>query len=181
MPWPPEDLVPKLVDEYFFLFHHGFPLLHEPTFRRDLAEKTYERDKEFRHLCLTVFAIGSRSCSDERMYVPRDLLSPDTPEIYRRYSAGWQLIGQMMSEAYDWNAPPNLYELQSMVVCPCRNLSLLRISLPDHDPVLLQLLTSFLQGGCHPRIGWTLIGIGLRNCIVGPCQLPASRSGFRPC
>ena len=116
MTWPPEDLVPQLVDEYFHLYHHACPLLHEPTFRRDLADRVYERDKDFRHLCLTVFALSSRSCSDERMYMPRNILPADTPEPYRRYSAGWQLIGQIMSEPFDWNAPPNLYELQSMVV-----------------------------------------------------------------
>jgi hypothetical protein len=168
MPWPPEDLVPKLVDDYFFLIHHALPLLHEPTFRRDLTDRVYERDRDFRQLCLTVFALGSRSCNDERMHMPASLLPPDMPELYRRYSAGWQLIGQIMSEPFDWNAAPNLFDLQKMVVRPSRTdrQSRSRLPEPDRFSLLPQLLISFLQGGSHPRIGWTLIGVGLRNCIV---------------
>lgn len=114
--WPPEDLCPTLVDLFFEHKKPLLPVLHEPTFRCQFADRLYERDRPFRLLCLAVLACGSRFTDDERVRLPAELIPSGMPSSYAKYSAGWPLMGQIMAEPFDWNAPPTLCELQQLVV-----------------------------------------------------------------
>jgi hypothetical protein len=128
--WPPEDLIADLIDLYFHHSHYMLPVVHEPTFRRDFTNRVFDRDIEFRHLCLTIFACASRFSSDPRVLVPKELLPDHLPSDFRNYSSGWLWVGEVMSAQWDWNAHPTLYDMQKMVVRPLSTLhpSLCRFS-----------------------------------------------------
>ncbi|KAJ3510136.1 hypothetical protein NLJ89_g4847 [Agrocybe chaxingu] len=51
---PPEDLIPSLVDAYFVEFNYFLPLLHRPTFEKDVAEKLHLTNHMFAATLLLV-------------------------------------------------------------------------------------------------------------------------------
>lgn len=172
--WPPEDLIADLIDLYFHHSHHMLPIVHEPTFRRDFTKRVFDRDVEFRHLCLAVFACASRYSTDPRVLVPKELLPDHLPSDFRNYSSGWLWVGELMAAPWDWNAHPTLYDMQKMVV---------RL-FPPYLPLLAslagpagcadyprffstrQILTLFLLGSSHPRVSWTITGLAMKSAVV---------------
>jgi hypothetical protein len=70
---PPTDLAHKLINLFFTNVNIHFPLLHRPTFERQWREGLQFRDPWFSCLCLTVFAVSSRWCSDVRVLPDEDL------------------------------------------------------------------------------------------------------------
>jgi len=99
----------QLVDLYFNCHAIFFPLLHRPTFERELSEGMHLRDMEFRNLVLAVAALGSRYSDDPRVLVP------GTNCIY---SAGWIWFSQIRFDfgVLGFMEPVSLYRLQVLCV-----------------------------------------------------------------
>jgi len=67
--FPPEDLLPQLVDLYFEVVNTYEPLLHRPTFQNGLNDQLHLKNPEFAMLVLLVCAIGARYSDDDRVFL----------------------------------------------------------------------------------------------------------------
>jgi len=67
--FPDDDLFVSLVDFYFKEVNAFFPLLHRPTFERQIAERLHTRDAMFGNVVLLVCALGSKYSDDPRNYM----------------------------------------------------------------------------------------------------------------
>jgi hypothetical protein len=65
--FPREDLLLTLVNSFFYYARKDIPLLHEPTFRRDLASRRHIYDADFAQLLLMVCSIAGRFTEDPRV------------------------------------------------------------------------------------------------------------------
>jgi len=74
--FPPEDLAPTLIELYFQHCNCVFPLLHKPTFDRQWKDELFRRNIWFSCVCVSMFAIASRWCSDQRV-LPDDAFGTD--------------------------------------------------------------------------------------------------------
>lgn len=64
---PPADLIYTLVDQFFSTMGGTFPVLHRPTFMKQLHDDRHRRDIDFTRLILTVCGVAARFCKDERV------------------------------------------------------------------------------------------------------------------
>ncbi len=96
----------NLVSIYFETINPILPILHRPSFTKDVANGLHLRDENFGGTLLLVLAVASRYSDD-----PRVLADPSS-----RLSAGWRFIVQAPIFKKAVLAPPGLYELQSPVV-----------------------------------------------------------------
>ncbi|KAI0073070.1 hypothetical protein K474DRAFT_1667005 [Panus rudis PR-1116 ss-1] len=101
--FPPPDLLKQLVELYFVHVNDYNPLLHRPTFERQIAEKLHLRDEGFGTVLLFVCALGSLFSGD-----PRVLL--DYPNAL--YSRGWKYFETTRTRCRSIISPPRLYDLQ---------------------------------------------------------------------
>ncbi|KAJ7760594.1 fungal-specific transcription factor domain-containing protein [Mycena metata] len=101
--FPPPDLAASLVDLYFTNSNLLLPLLHRPTFARDLEAGLHLTNDAFAATFLLVCAIGSRFSSD-----PRVLLDG----IDDLHSSGWRWFEQLQLMRDLLGPPPCLYDLQ---------------------------------------------------------------------
>ncbi|KZT28697.1 hypothetical protein NEOLEDRAFT_1032070, partial [Neolentinus lepideus HHB14362 ss-1] len=132
---PPDDLRDSLINNYFFHINNFYPLIHEPTFRRDVSDGLHNHDHAFANLLLLVCACGSRYSDD-----PRVLL--DGYDSW--HSAGWRYVNQVQARLATKSlvAPHSLYDLQSHAVS--------------------LVATIFYSGSSAPETGWMVAGIGIR-------------------
>ncbi|KAF8973212.1 fungal-specific transcription factor domain-containing protein [Flammula alnicola] len=65
--FPPPDLADTLIGLYFGNSNLTFPLLHRPTFDRQWQQGLHHRNVWFAGVCMSMFAIASRWCDDERV------------------------------------------------------------------------------------------------------------------
>lgn len=79
--FPDDDLLRHLTDVYFDVPNTLFPVLHRPTFERELREGLHKRDWYFGAVVLMVCASASRYTDDPRV------LLPGTSD---QRSAGWK-------------------------------------------------------------------------------------------
>lgn len=88
---PPLDLVFHLLDDiYFRHLHPLLPILHPPTFRRDIENGRATHDTAFRGLVFCVLTISSRFSSDRRV-----LADPNDPaSAGDHWAAGSRLYHQ---------------------------------------------------------------------------------------
>ncbi|KAJ7155420.1 fungal-specific transcription factor domain-containing protein [Mycena crocata] len=100
--FPPPDLATSLVDLYFTHINLLLPLLHRPTFTRDLIAGLHLTNSAFAATFLLVCAVGSRFSSD-----PRILLDG----IESLHSCGWRWFKQVRLMR-DTLLPATLYDLQ---------------------------------------------------------------------
>ncbi|KAF8992795.1 fungal-specific transcription factor domain-containing protein [Cyathus striatus] len=130
--FPPPDLTRKTIDAYFDHVNLFYPLLHRPTFERDVANELHLRDKGFGSVLLLVCAVGSRYMEkiDERAMVDG---------VHSPLSAGWKWYNQVQVVKSSIANSPTLYDLQ--VYC---------------------LAVHFLTGCCAPHTVWLLAGFGIR-------------------
>ena len=105
--FPPDDLMPQLIDIYFDRCNVYFPLLHRPTFDNGIKEGLHLRDEGFGSTVLLVCAMGSRFSDD-----PRVLLEGTDSE----HSAGWKWFRQVQWVRRSLLSPPRLYDLQTAAV-----------------------------------------------------------------
>ncbi|KAJ7627488.1 fungal-specific transcription factor domain-containing protein [Roridomyces roridus] len=97
--YPPPDLLAHLLHLYFINVHPILPLLHRPSFERNIREEVYTRDPRFGAVLLAALAVASRYSDD-----PRVLISGDTLSI------GWQFVAQ--TQIIPNLSEPTLYDVQ---------------------------------------------------------------------
>ncbi|KAI0644483.1 fungal-specific transcription factor domain-containing protein [Trametes meyenii] len=105
--FPPSDLMEALVDSYFSTFSVYIPLLHRPTFERNIAEGLHLRDPGFGAVVLLVCANGARWIE------PYD---PRLAEYGSKAKPGWVWFMQVEKARKSPFARPRLYDLQRYVL-----------------------------------------------------------------
>lgn len=69
---------------YFERFHIFMPILHQPTFERDLANDLHLHDIGFAQLVLMTCALASRLTDDPRVVLPGDKTRLSSGFVYFR-------------------------------------------------------------------------------------------------
>jgi hypothetical protein len=146
--FPPADLLYGLVDTWFKTKHIMFPLLHQPTFMKNLADGLHYREGAFAGVLLMVCACASQYSTDPRVIFPGTDSWP---------SAGWQWFIQARTYHQVSLSSPCLHDVQMYCV---------RSSMPRlvRSAVLklLQLGCAYLEGTSMPQACWTLCGTAIR-------------------
>ncbi|KAH8826599.1 fungal-specific transcription factor domain-containing protein [Flagelloscypha sp. PMI_526] len=101
--FPCEDLMQSLLDLFFKDIAIYWPMIHEPTFRKSVADRLHEKDTWFGGLLLVICALASRLSDD-----PRCLAEPGEP-----LSAGAHWFCQVKLMRSGSTEPTNLFELQT--------------------------------------------------------------------
>ncbi|KAK1220725.1 Gypsy retrotransposon integrase-like protein 1 [Marasmius sp. AFHP31] len=101
--FPEQDLLQDLVDLYFNHINIFIPLLHRPTFLRQLQQELHLREEGFGAVVLLVCANASRFSSDPRVRL-------DGEESW--LSAGWKWFNQVQLVRKALLSPPSLHDLQ---------------------------------------------------------------------
>ena len=81
--FPEPTLLQTLVDNYFHYVNLESPLLHRPTFEKELLGNLHKREPAFGAIVLLVCAIGSRYTEDPRVRLSED----EAIRIFKAYSA----------------------------------------------------------------------------------------------
>lgn len=144
--------MPSLIETYFIRHNSFTPLLHRPTFDKNLAEGLHFQDEGFAIILLLVCALGSRASNDPRVFL----------KGYDDYhSAGWKWFEQASDSFHVITYNPRLYDLQ----IPCvSHENPFTISDTDHMP-LLKLLAHYLHESSAPHASWPIVGVGLRFAV----------------
>ncbi|KAK0202540.1 fungal-specific transcription factor domain-containing protein [Desarmillaria ectypa] len=100
--FPDNDLITGLVSIYFETTNTILPILHRPTFMKDVANGLHLRDESFGCLLLLILAVASRYSDD-----PRVLANPGS-----KLSAGWRFLVQVPIFQKAVMSPPNLHDIQ---------------------------------------------------------------------
>ncbi|KAK7437250.1 Gypsy retrotransposon integrase-like protein 1 [Stygiomarasmius scandens] len=138
--FPSDDLLPSLVDLYFTSTNRFLPLLHRPTFEKNIRQRLHYRDRQFGYVVLTVCAIGARHSSDSRVYYD---------ESRNEFSVGWRWFRQVKMIKSSFTNPPTLYELQ---LCVAAVMFLQCTSTPEACWILSSLGIRYAQDvGAHRR------------------------------
>ncbi|KAL0564764.1 Gypsy retrotransposon integrase-like protein 1 [Marasmius crinis-equi] len=101
--FPEQDLLDELVQLYFKHINLFIPLLHKPTFCRQLEEKLHLREEGFAAVVLLVCANASRYSNDPRVRL-------DGVDSW--LSSGWKWFDQVQLVRKSLLSPPSLYDLQ---------------------------------------------------------------------
>ncbi|KAI0036630.1 fungal-specific transcription factor domain-containing protein [Vararia minispora EC-137] len=101
--FPEQDLIYHLIHLYFENSNIIFPILHRPSFEKDLHDGKHTLDCAFGRVVLLVCALGSRFSEDQRVLLP---------ESNSRLSSGWAWFSQIQFEKLIFSASP-LYDLQT--------------------------------------------------------------------
>ncbi|KAJ7163354.1 fungal-specific transcription factor domain-containing protein [Mycena filopes] len=135
--YPEPDLIASLLNLYFTVMHPTFPLLHQPTFEKSVAEGLHFSNMEFGGLLLSVLAVASRYSDDPRVFVKGD----------RSLSSGWKFASQVEIVRRHFEA--TLYEIQMYCLMYMFSLG---VSTPQISWLYLGLGIRFLQQrGEHRR------------------------------
>jgi hypothetical protein len=105
--YPPPDLAKELIDNYFRHANIYLPLLHRPTFDRDIKANLHHLDIGFASVYLLVCSVGAPFSQD-----PRVLL--DGEESLQ--SAGWRWFKQVVDIQKLRFSSSTLYDIQSCAV-----------------------------------------------------------------
>ncbi|KAF9265364.1 hypothetical protein L218DRAFT_169470 [Marasmius fiardii PR-910] len=100
--FPEHSLMVPLISLYFQRVNVLFPVLHAPTFKRNVVQGLHLVNPYFGAVVLVVCALGSRYSDDKRV-----LSFPD-----ESLSAGWKWFEQVPLLRRSQFDPPTLYELQ---------------------------------------------------------------------
>ncbi|KAK1231046.1 Gypsy retrotransposon integrase-like protein 1 [Marasmius sp. AFHP31] len=100
--FPENSLLVSLISLYFHHVNIHLPVLHEPTFRKNVVEGLHHRNSHFGAVVLAVCAIGARYSDD-----PQVFFVPGHPS-----SAGWKWFEQIHPIRRSMFEMPCLYELQ---------------------------------------------------------------------
>ncbi|KAK1227086.1 Gypsy retrotransposon integrase-like protein 1 [Marasmius sp. AFHP31] len=101
--FPEDDLLQSLIDIYFGVLNVIFPLLHRPTFERQVAEGLHRQHTPFGAVLLLVCANASRFSSDPRVLAKG---------VKSTLSSGWDWFSQVQCFRPAFSAIPTLYDLQ---------------------------------------------------------------------
>ncbi|KAK6984232.1 fungal-trans domain-containing protein [Favolaschia claudopus] len=83
--FPAPDLIDSLIHLYFTNVHPTLPLLHQPSFRRDVARGLHFRNLDFGGVLLMVLAVASRYSRDPRVFAMSGV----------SLSSGWNFASQV--------------------------------------------------------------------------------------
>lgn len=138
--FPEKDLLDHLVNLYFERLNIYTPLLHRPTFQRDLANDLHLHDTGFAQVVLMICALASRCTEDPRVQLPNDSTG---------LSSGFKFFRQTRLMRNKLLDKASLYDLQYFcLVIPY----LLASSLPQAGWSLVALALRFAQErGAHRR------------------------------
>ncbi|KAJ7119982.1 fungal-specific transcription factor domain-containing protein [Mycena crocata] len=134
--FPPLEVLTQLVDLYFTHSEVYLPLLHRPTFERDVAKEAHLRDDNFAATVLLVCAIASRWSDDPRA---SGIETQATSSSMDHLACGWKWFNQVSPQRIHLFGQATLPVLQYYCV-----------------------LVRFLHGTIAMETCWTLIGVGLR-------------------
>ncbi|KIK55563.1 hypothetical protein GYMLUDRAFT_230895 [Collybiopsis luxurians FD-317 M1] len=139
--FPEDDLLGQLVSIFFSRIHTHFPLLHGPTFRKQVfQDKLHLKDPQFGATVLAVCSLASRHCSDPRVLVDG---------IQSRRSAGWKYFQQIRLGRSSYVHPASLFEVQ---LCALASLFLQPTPLGDITSSLIGMGIRYSQEvGAHRR------------------------------
>lgn len=98
-----------LVENYFRLWNDYTPLLHEPTFLRNIKDKLHLRVPGFGATVLLACALGARHSDDRRV-----LLELDNTDSWQ--SAGWKYFQRVDDMHKSHLAPIHVYDIQICAV-----------------------------------------------------------------
>jgi hypothetical protein len=101
--FPESELLSSLVDIYFEEINRFWPLLHRPTFKRNIGEDLHRTNPEFGKIVLLVCASASRWSNDPRVLYPGS---------NSWHSAGWRWYNQVQFMKRSQLAKPTLYDVQ---------------------------------------------------------------------
>ncbi|KAK0432790.1 fungal-specific transcription factor domain-containing protein [Armillaria borealis] len=104
--FPDNDLITSLVAIYFETMNPILPILHRPTFVKNVADGLHLRDEIFAATLLFVLAVASRHSDD-----PRVLADPSS-----RLSAGWTFLEFIPIAKKVLLRPPCLNDIQQTVL-----------------------------------------------------------------
>ncbi|KAJ6460652.1 fungal-specific transcription factor domain-containing protein [Mycena vitilis] len=97
--WPSQARMAELIDLYFLRQNMYLPLLHRPSFERNIADGLHLRDDSFAATVLVVCAIASRWAVD-----------PNTTGL--DLTCGWEWFDQAAAVGNHLFGQPSLYDLQ---------------------------------------------------------------------
>ena len=100
----------RLVDLYFVHLNPVAPLLHRPSFERQIAQGVHLHKSSFGTVYLLVCAIASRYSDDPRVFVD------DVEGGVAEHSAGWKYYEQVQMVRRTLLGPPCLEDLQTFYV-----------------------------------------------------------------
>lgn len=101
--FPENDLLVSLISLYFSQVNSYLPLVHAPTFKRNICEGLHYRDHKFGGMVLAMCALASRYSDDPRVF--------EDPQILT--SAGWKYFKQVKTLSGMTIDMPTLYDLQT--------------------------------------------------------------------
>ncbi len=125
------------------------PILHRPTFVKNVADGLHLRDENFAATLLFVLAVASRHSDD-----PRVLADPSS-----RLSAGWTFLEFIPIAKKVLLRPPCLNDIQQTVV----SLSPFHSQSSSGCPRKLSVMYTF--GSSVPEFTWMVVGLGLRYAV----------------
>ncbi|TFK23617.1 hypothetical protein FA15DRAFT_670332 [Coprinopsis marcescibilis] len=137
--YPEPDLFDVLLVAYWSRVHVQFPVLHRPSFSRDLEDRRHLTDRKFARVLLAACACAARYVDDERVLVPARDLGADPPVA----SAGWLYLEQTLPA-------------QSVIMYGTAQ---------TIDVQYCALSAFYLIGGSTPSAGWNITGTALRLSI----------------
>ena len=106
--FPDEELVNSLIDLYFTYWNFYMPLLHRPTFERQVVTGLHHIDESFGSVVLMVCALGARYSENRRVLM-------DGTDSW--HSAGWKYFCQIQStRRLIMLRPLKVYDLQVAAV-----------------------------------------------------------------
>ena len=124
--FPDRVLLHQLVNLYFDNVNIFFPMLHRPTFDKQLYSMDHARDTGFACIVLLVCAIGSRYSDDPRVKADPHASKHSAGESNASYScdyqsytrAGWHYFSQVEMVRKPMIIPPKLHDIQIHCVSP---------------------------------------------------------------
>lgn len=141
--YPPDDLVPQLVDNFFVSINNFFPVLHRPSFERALADRRHHSDIGFGSVVMLVCAIGARHSDDMRC----------REQCGDIHSSGWKWFDQVQVHRKSFLSPPRLYDLQIFAVC-CFSLDFVERYLSTSFEAIGDILARILLAPVVMDDGW---------------------------
>ncbi|TFK23618.1 hypothetical protein FA15DRAFT_670334 [Coprinopsis marcescibilis] len=135
--FPEPDLIEILLQAHFERVHPLIPVLHRPSFMRDVRTGRHFRDEGFAMVLLAALSTGSRYSEDPRIFS----IDPEYPDLSEP-SAGWKYISQT----------------------PLLRKSIIDYA-EIHDLQFYALAIFYFVGTCSPQTGWTLLGVAIRLCL----------------
>ena len=162
--YPERDLLWSLVDHYFYEVHIFFPLLHRPTFERELAEGLHLRDLMFGNTVLLVCALGSKFSDDPRVLVEGSGTTR---------SSGHKWYAQVDFGKTSFDKEASLHELQMYAVRFQESASALTSNFP-------KLLVFFAKSNTHSHGVWIHTSLATKLAMEVGAHRRKSEQGGRP-